>query len=200
MPAMDQIDHFLSLNDTEFVNALYKHVLQREPDPEGFKSYLDRVRAGEDKLNLFYAIASSPEGRTKSPSFPGFRAFSLRKKIERVPVFGAVVRVVYSIRRILALANRIEERLYFLERRMSDRLGMLETEIRQITAHTQDGQQLIKSRLDLISADLEEMKTGLPAGIVSAQPKIMDAGPSYVKNLSPNARSLYQKLRAIVER
>jgi hypothetical protein len=200
MPAMDQIDHFLSLNDTEFVNALYKHILQREPDPVGFKSYLDLVRAGEDKLNLFYAMANSAEGRTKAPAFPGYRAFSLRKKIERMPVFGALVRIVYSIRRILAIANRLEERLYFLERRMGDRLGMLESEIHQITAHTQEGHQEIRSRLDKISGILEEMTTGLPAGIISAQPKIMDSGPSYLKTLSPNARGIYQKLRTIVER
>ncbi len=50
-------------DDVEFVTQIYQCVLQREPDPDGLRDHLSRLRNGEcSKIDLLRNLRFSPEG------------------------------------------------------------------------------------------------------------------------------------------
>jgi GT2 family glycosyltransferase/SAM-dependent methyltransferase/glycosyltransferase involved in cell wall biosynthesis len=60
----------LELDDREFIRSAYKVLLLREPDQGGFSNYLQKLRAGEGKLEVLRDLKNSLEGRSKASEFP----------------------------------------------------------------------------------------------------------------------------------
>jgi hypothetical protein len=57
------LDELLSWHDQQFVNAAYKLLLAREPDPEGLRYYLSRLRCGYAKTHLLTQLSVSKEAK-----------------------------------------------------------------------------------------------------------------------------------------
>lgn len=60
----------LALSDDDaFVDAAYRAVLRRAPDPSGRKTYRDVLRAGTcSRLDVIHILRDSPEGRSLGDS------------------------------------------------------------------------------------------------------------------------------------
>lgn len=65
--AVHSVDQLLALPAEEFVQACYRSLLFRAPDPQGLLHYVGVVAKGEAKLNVAAAIASSDEARALPP-------------------------------------------------------------------------------------------------------------------------------------
>lgn len=81
-----------SLNDTDFVTLLYRNVLQREPEPEGMRYWLDQAASGLARTDMLLWFSEGEEfvGRTgtaapEPPPFPALPSGS-----------GAGRRIVYA--------------------------------------------------------------------------------------------------------
>lgn len=104
----------LARDDAEFISSAYKTVLEREPDPEGARHYLSRLRAGWPKLSVLRQLRSSEEGRQVAALLPGLDAAILRYRLATLPVLGPVYRLLTGAtgstareRRICAIANDV---------------------------------------------------------------------------------------------
>lgn len=65
--AVQSVDQLLAVPADEFVQACYRFLLFRAPDPQGLLHYVGVVAEGEAKLDIAAAIASSDEARALPP-------------------------------------------------------------------------------------------------------------------------------------
>lgn len=61
----------LAQESTRFLGTAYQLVLGRPVDPEGFKHYDERIRAGLPRLQVLAELRTSPEGMQRDASIPG---------------------------------------------------------------------------------------------------------------------------------
>lgn len=66
-----RLQDLLALDGAEFVRAAYRAVLQRDPDPQGFVSSLDRLALGTDRLQWLRELRASPEGQLRQALIDG---------------------------------------------------------------------------------------------------------------------------------
>lgn len=64
----EKIIHIIDLlaygyNNKQFIKELYRNILEREPDSEGYNLYLNLLRAGKTKEYLLYSFIKSPEAQ-----------------------------------------------------------------------------------------------------------------------------------------
>ncbi|WP_081072604.1 FkbM family methyltransferase [Burkholderia cepacia] len=116
MDTIEHVDQLLDMHDGAFVQAAYRTLLGREPDLEGLRYYLGRLRQGYEKSDLIAQIATSPEARTNGRAeLPGISLVLARKRS----------------------ANRWYKRLFTGDRHAARQLNRLESELdrlgRQVT-------------------------------------------------------------------
>jgi FkbM family methyltransferase len=85
-------------HDQAFVDCVYKSLLGREPDTEGKRFYLARLRSGISKEEIIAEVSMSPEGRDYNPNLPGLDVELRRYRKMRLPLIGVILRWVDSIR------------------------------------------------------------------------------------------------------
>lgn len=88
------LEDFLSLYDKKFIKAAYLALLLREPDAEGERHWLAKVRAGTSKIWILSQMLESQEGRRHKVKVARLKEARLIEKIFNVPVVGRVVRGV----------------------------------------------------------------------------------------------------------
>lgn len=88
-----QLRWLLSLHDVEFIEQSYLYVLDRKPDPDGFKYSVSRIRAGFCKLTVLKDMRRSPEGQQVNKSFAKLDRLLHWHSICNFPVLGAIFRI-----------------------------------------------------------------------------------------------------------
>jgi FkbM family methyltransferase len=63
----------LALEGEEFVRAAYATVLNRLPDPDGFKHHLSELNAGVPKISVLSRMLNSEEGQRRPARLRGYR-------------------------------------------------------------------------------------------------------------------------------
>ncbi len=83
----------LALRGEAFLNAAYRAVLGRAPDPAGMQHHLRELRAGTSRSYLLASLRLSAEGRMRSVDFPGLAAVLHRHAQYSRPVIGRLLRL-----------------------------------------------------------------------------------------------------------
>ncbi|WP_052628074.1 FkbM family methyltransferase [Sphingobium sp. YBL2] len=106
------VTDLLARDGAEFIRSAYKTVLEREPDSEGARHYLSRLRSGWPKLSVLMEMRDSGEGRRVAAVLPGLDAAILRYRLAKSPVLGPIYRLLTGAtgsnareRQICAIAN-----------------------------------------------------------------------------------------------
>ena len=96
----------LPYHDHTFVWHAYRAILKREPDEEGLRQFLTKLRSGRfNKIDVLAALSASPEGRSKNVRVDGLRFPALVRKLYRVPVVGYMLETVVGIVRLPVLLS-----------------------------------------------------------------------------------------------
>lgn len=100
------LEGLTALRDRDFVQAAYRVVLGRDPDPAGLDSYLSQLRAGaSDKIDILGDLRYSPEGRARAVELPGLQRRYRLRKAGRVRVFGRLFRWLLTLVRLPMLVQ-----------------------------------------------------------------------------------------------
>ena len=113
------LGEILQLNGIQFLAASYGRLLKRKPDESGISFYLPRMLDGTPKIQILVEIASSAEARDLALELPGLSSASFVYRLSKVPLIGAVVRLLSSVEGISAVDRRlraIEQALYLNNR------------------------------------------------------------------------------------
>src|SRR5882672_3778559 len=115
MNAIQHVDELLELSDIRFVELVYETLLGREPDPEGMRHYLGRLRAGSDKATVIGEIASSPEAKACGACLLGMNELMAETKWA-----GGWLRSFRGRARAERQLNRIENELGRVTQQLTD--------------------------------------------------------------------------------
>jgi FkbM family methyltransferase len=80
MTTIGHVDDLLDLHDAAFVEATYRTLLAREPDLEGIRYYLRRLRAGHSKSKVLAQIAESSEAKLRNVDLTGLSDLLKRQR------------------------------------------------------------------------------------------------------------------------
>lgn len=101
---------FTKYHDENFIINVYRGLLKREPDTEGFRHYLELLRNGEmSKPEIISLIRYSGEGRQKGVKLLGFKKRLVFYGLLRVPVLSKFVQWPYYLVRLPKLVKNIRE-------------------------------------------------------------------------------------------
>ncbi len=77
--APETVAELLALHDERFVRAAYLCVLGRQPDADGMRFYVERLRAGTARDEIVLELSNSAEARVRgSPDLAGIAALRAR--------------------------------------------------------------------------------------------------------------------------
>jgi hypothetical protein len=96
---ISSLDELLSLHGLTFVKWIYRTLLRREPDPNGMRFYLARIRSGISRVQVIAEIALSAEGKTRRVELSGLHRALRLYKLKSVLVLGDVISFLIDITR-----------------------------------------------------------------------------------------------------
>ena len=182
LPVAKTVDDLLSYCDEQFIRCIYLTLLEREPDKEGMRYYLGRLRAGQAKTKIITQLASSSESQARGVDLPGLKQLIITQKKADHWFWG----IFYSVKRQELQRNRIE---YSVEN-VSSRLHGLEANIVSLSCSIDElkkkiavtlGTQCLGTQQDIerdaISIEKEQHTLNLK-----------------LKELTPSTRKIYTKL------
>lgn len=188
---------FLDYHDEEFVRNAYIGLLQREPDAEGFSSFLEALRRGQlGKAEILGRMRLSPEGRASGIRVRGLGlAFALRT-LQRLPVLGQLIGIGYYLLRLPDLARHHErfEAGYFqrhveITRQLNAAIAETESQLRSLGAALE--QVDVGSRR---SVDLLRSQTAAAAEAFASKTAVADLG-----RLKADANDLAEVVKRIAD-
>src|SRR5712692_6148768 len=95
------VNDLLKYHDHEFIWNAYLALLKREPDEEGLRRYLAKLRDGRfNKIDVLASLHFSPEGKRKNVTIDGLRLPALIRKLYRVPVLGYLIELTVGLARL----------------------------------------------------------------------------------------------------
>ena len=147
------IEQLIALSDDEFIFALYRTLLDRNPDPEGHNAHFRLLRAGEDKLAMVVSMARSPEGRKARPKLEGL-AEALKQNSRERGVFGPIYKFGNSFRRLLRQVNSVELRVAYIESQVIYRLNNIEGALQASALHGRTEQSNLEARFENVERAL----------------------------------------------
>jgi uncharacterized protein DUF4214 len=71
MAEIQHVDQLLELNDTTFIEAVYRTLLGRDPDAAGLHHYSHHLRSGYGKISMLIEVAASSEAKSLGKYLPG---------------------------------------------------------------------------------------------------------------------------------
>lgn len=77
------INFLFLLNDEDFIREVYRTVLGREPDDEGWQNYYSQLKLGGQRYDILYEISESEEAKKLKRSIPGLKEFKADYKAKR---------------------------------------------------------------------------------------------------------------------
>jgi FkbM family methyltransferase len=86
------VDQLLMSYDEDFIQAAYRALLRRVPDPSGMNHYLGRIRAGTSRQDILLQLRLSSEGERVKAAVPGMEALLRRHRLIKTPLIGPVMR------------------------------------------------------------------------------------------------------------
>ncbi len=143
------VNDLLKYHDTEFVWNAYRALLKRDPDQEGFRTYLEKLRGGRfNKIDVLARLRFSPEGRRQNVTIDGLKVPASIRRLYRLPVIGYFLELAAGLARLPSLIRnqrQIESHLIAQQERLASHFN-------QTNAHLRDS----LSELNLALAEVRD--------------------------------------------
>lgn len=103
------VEAFLRLNDEAFLSSVYRIVLGREPDPDGYHHFLSLLRSGaQSKLRILYRIRHSAEGARRGVTIHRLRFRLAMEELFALPVVGPLFHWAALLPRLPLIWRRMD--------------------------------------------------------------------------------------------
>ena len=165
-------EYLLSIpDDAAFVTAVYRALLKREPDVEGFQTHMDALRQEENRRRILEDIATSPEAQGRSAQYAALEA-ELRAVVKEDR------KARHGFWRYFTRGERMERQLNRLEEQL--------THVAQAAAAAHHD----------VQARLSSLESRLTQDLVQVMPAHTGKSPSpgHLAALSPHARLMYRRV------
>lgn len=104
---------FLQFDDEAFVRNAFLCILQREPDPAGLQSYLNKLNDGIEKQGILAELSGSEEAKRYGVRIRGLKGYRMIARLRRIRTLRPIAqRLLGLYRRICELPNTEEMNQY----------------------------------------------------------------------------------------
>ncbi len=104
---------FLQFDDEAFVRNAFLCILQREPDPAGMQSYLNKLNEGIEKQGILAELTGSEEAKRYGVRIRGLKGYRMIARLRKIRVLRPIAqRLLGLYRRICELPNSEEMNQY----------------------------------------------------------------------------------------
>jgi hypothetical protein len=131
--AATSVYELLSLYNEQFVRSAFITLLGREPDPDGMKYYLGRLRDGYGKKNVIFQLAKSEEAKNINADLDGLSELITNYKISTHWLWGWVFRR----RHLEQQVNQLEFKLGCIANLVDQKLGFTELSSSELQIYIQ---------------------------------------------------------------
>ena len=219
-------NELLQYDDEAFIVAVYKTLLQREPEKEALENGLLFLSKTENKkIDFIYSVLDSSEGKNQNIKIKGLekkRAFlACKRKIYKIPLIGYLVRwgvnlillpkrfgdlrrgfdfINYQIKLLNLRTDNIEKQLQWLKDNQKNMFAEMKTEI-EITYNEQEKNRMVLQKIEEQIKELEKIEQVLD-GEKRRNKEILDEFyVKYNEELLPDSReNVMQKSQIYIER
>jgi len=160
------LNDFLALHDRDFIEAAYRGVLQRRPDPDGDAYYLGALRRGElSKIEILGRLRYSPEGRKlKVPVHGLFAAFATQHSY-RIPVLGRLLATLSALLRLPLIVRNLQR----LESYQHARNAEVEAAVGGLAQAATNNEQALLHRIEFARGSVADSSRRIGAAVDSLQ-------------------------------
>jgi FkbM family methyltransferase len=119
----------LAEHDQMFVITAYRTILKRDPDSDGLRYYVGRLRSGYPKLHLLHQLRSSSESDVVGQQLPDLDRAIRQYRLAQMPVLGGIFRLFLRAERNLPSDCRlraVENEIQMLREESCERLDALD--------------------------------------------------------------------------
>lgn len=109
--AASTLNELLSFYDESFIYCCYRTLLGRDPDESGLAYYLDRLRCGEQRMQILAEISASPEAVQLNVSVKGMRSGIRFQKLARDLGFRQAPKQIKKQKELVDTAVQITEQI-----------------------------------------------------------------------------------------
>jgi len=156
------ISDFTQYNDTKFITTLYQILLEREPDPDGFRLYLNQLRSGEfSKTEILAKLRFSKEGRIHNVKVLGIKKRFPLTLLYRIPIIGYIARIIITILtlpKILKRLNHLENYLIITKADKTELEALSNTKADKTELEALSNTKADKTEFEALSAEMAYSK------------------------------------------
>lgn len=120
------INDLVQYHDHEFIWNAYRALLKREPDEEGYKGYLERLRSGRrNKIDILSSLRASAEGQRANVFIEGLSARAAVRRLFHLPVLGYLAELAVGLVRLPVLLRsqrQLENHLVAQQERLASHI------------------------------------------------------------------------------
>lgn len=198
------VNDLLQYHDHMFIWNAYRAVLKREPDEEGLKQFLRKLRGGRfNKIDVLASLRFSPEGRSRNVTVDGLTRHAVFRRFYRVPVLGYLLELAVGIAKLpVFLRSQREFEGYALAQQ-----DLITSHLNQLSTTSFQVSESLSRELAEVSTQLSEVATRLSKG----QRDLAESATRELNRLSAEQRKfgelqyqqvigLFREQREIVER
>lgn len=146
-----EVGSFMQLYDVDFVEAVYRAILKREPDPSGVAFYLEGLRSGTlERVDVIVAMLDSAEGKRHNVRVSGLTLPRLMRRLTSLPLIGYPLRLGLDLLRLPVLIRRLHHSIA-----STAQLGHARNQ--QIVEHLNTTHRFTAQYLDGLSASVAQL-------------------------------------------
>ena len=184
------LPELLAYHDQHFIQCAYRTLLGREPDPEGMKYYLGRLRTGFSKIQIVWQLRASKEGKTHAANLPGLDTALQQYRRSQLPLLGCLSRLFNNTESNHPTERKlraIENQLYLLSDENNRRFNQVETALAGL-------HHVVVQQAKSFVTSLGGTPMPPPDAPSTSISPIQSAVQDELRQLSPRARDIYFQL------
>jgi hypothetical protein len=160
-----------ALDIYDFITAVYRELLEREPDNEGLTTYTRCIYQGMPREAIIYQIGLSSEfaGRFKIKDFDRYKKinkkYDVKAKIKNLPVIGWCIKSTHMpdifIPDILSKINIMEADIKIKEIKLQEKLKRFDNALNAVIDIYNDNTRLLSEKLDIANNSIAWAKSSM---------------------------------------
>jgi SAM-dependent methyltransferase len=160
------LNDFLALHDRDFIEAAYRGVLRRRPDPDGEAHYLGALRRGDlSKTEILGRLRYSPEGRKLKVPVQGLFATFAVQHSYRIPVLGRCLATLSAILRLPLIVRNLQR----VESYQHARNAEVEAAVGGLARVAANNEQALLHRIEFARGSVADSSRRIGAAVDSLQ-------------------------------
>ncbi len=194
------LEDFTKYYDIEFIQNIYKVVLNREPDDLGLKHKLELLRGGKrSKSEILALIRFSKEGREQNVPILGIKKRYILAILYKIPILGYFFKLIINLitlPRLIERLNRFESHYFIVNQEQNSKIENID---KTLNSKIEDINKSLNSKIENIDKTLNNKIKDIDKSLNNKIENIDKTLNSKIKNLELYIKEIKRAKEALIE-